>query len=163
MPFLMDSNTFIQAKNQFYRFSFCPGFWNWIAAQHAAGSLSSVSSVEIELKEGNDELTDWVKNGAPKGFFIAPVPAVVTTQAVVARWVSAQAAYSPAEKARFLAKADPWLIAEAIDSGREVITFEEFVPANSSKVKIPNVATNFGVKCASLFDVLEASGVRLRI
>lgn len=163
MACLMDSNAFIQAKNHFYRFSFCPGFWDWIATHHNGGSLFSVEKVAEELKDGNDELATWVDATAPPGFFVAPTAQVVTTQGVVARWVQAQATFSPSEKARFLGRADPWLIAEAIENGHEIITFEDLVPANSSKVKIPNAAANFGVQCANLYDVLEASGAQLRI
>ncbi len=163
MAYLMDSNAFIQAKNHFYRFSFCPGFWEWITAHHEGGSLFSVEKVAEELKVGNDGLADWVDATAPPGFFVAPTAQVATAQGVVARWVQAQATYSAHEKVRFLGRADPWLIAEAIENGHEIITFEDLVPANSSKVKIPNVAANFGVQCANLYDVLETSGAQLRI
>jgi hypothetical protein len=163
MAYLMDSNAFIQAKNQFYRFSFCPGFWDWIAGEHSRANLFSVEMVETELKQGSDELAEWVSNDAPGGLFITPSAAVATTQGVVARWVNAQKVYAPSEQARFLSRADPWLIAEAIERGHEIITFEEIVPPNSSKVKIPNVAANFGVKCVSLFDALEVSGMQMRL
>jgi hypothetical protein len=29
MPYLLDSNIFIQAKNLHYSFDFCPAFWDW--------------------------------------------------------------------------------------------------------------------------------------
>lgn len=163
MTYLLDSNAFIQSKNHFYRFSFCPGFWDWLVEQHEVGILFSVEKVADELKMGGDQLSTWVARDAPRDFFVAPTPQVVTTQSVVARWVNAQTVYSQVEKARFLSKADPWLIAEAIENGHEIITFEELVPPSSSKVMIPNVAANFGVKCAGLYDVLEISGSRLRL
>ncbi len=162
MAYLIDSSAFIQAKNHFYRFSFCPGFWDWVAAHHNEGKLLSVTKVAEELAEGHDELAEWV-NSAPSGFFVPPTPQVVTTQGVVSRWVQAQANYTDPEKARFLDRADPWLISEAIENRHEIITFEHLVPANSSKIKIPNVAMNFGVNCANLYDVLEASGAKLRV
>jgi hypothetical protein len=162
MAYLMDSNAFIQAKNQFYRFSFCPGYWDWIAQEHGAGRLFSVEKVEEELKERADELSEWAQNTAPAGFFVAPSLQVATTQAVIARWVNAQP-FAQDEKVRFLGGTDPWLIAEAIDSGRTIITFEQLVPANSSKVKIPNVAANFGAQWASLYDAIELSGAQLRL
>jgi hypothetical protein len=28
--FLLDSNVFIQAKNFYYGFDICPGFWKWL-------------------------------------------------------------------------------------------------------------------------------------
>lgn len=163
MAYLMDSNALIQAKNQFYRFSFCPGFWDWIAAEHAKEALFSIAKVKEELEERADELSNWAGKVIPSSFFIRPTAEVVTTQAVVSRWVNAQAAYSPQEKARFLSKADPWLIAEAIQHGHQIITFEELVPPSSSKVKIPNVATNFGIQTFSLYGVIEASGAQLRL
>jgi len=163
MAYLMDSNALIQPKNHFYRFSFCPGFWDWIVAHHGTGELFSVKKVEEEIEQGADQLNTWVANTTPAGFFIVPTPEVVTTQGVVSRWVNAQEGYAPAEKARFLGKADPWLIAEAIENSHEIVTFEDMVPPNSTKVKIPNVAENFGVKCVTLFDVLEGSGVLFRI
>lgn len=163
MAHLLDASAFIQAKNSFYRFSFCPGFWEWILLEHRKTNLFSVQRVERELKERQDELASWVGDEVPAGFFVAPTVEVATAQGVVARWVHAQPGFSGPEKARFMSKADPWLIAEAIEHGYEIVTFEEMVPANSTKVKIPNVATNFGVKCVSLFDVLEASGVRMGI
>jgi hypothetical protein len=122
-----------------------------------------VEKVEEELKDGHDQLANWATNVIPKSFFIKPTIAVVTTQAVVSQWVIAQPVYSANEKAKFLSKADPWLVAEAIQGGHQIITFEDLVPPNSSKVKIPNVATNFGVATASLYNIIEASGAQLRL
>jgi hypothetical protein len=163
MAYLMDSNALIQAKNQFYRFGFCPGFWDWIAAENAHGALYSIVKVKEELEDGQDELAHWAGKVIPASFFVGPSASVVTTFGVVSQWVKAQPVYSPQEQARFLSKADPWLIAEAIQNKHKIITFEDLVPPNSTKVKIPNVATNFGVQTVSLFDVLEASGARLRL
>ncbi len=39
MVALLDSNGLIQAKNLFYRFGFCPGFWDWLSVEHAKGTL----------------------------------------------------------------------------------------------------------------------------
>jgi hypothetical protein len=163
MAYLMDSNALIQAKNQFYRFTFCPGFWDWVADEHTKGALLSIQEVKKELEGGRDELADWAGKVIPASFFVRPTAEVVTTQAVVSQWVNAQGTYSQQEKAKFLSKADPWLVAEAIQNKHQIITFEEQVPANSTKVKIPNVATNFGVKTLNLYDVIEASGAKLRL
>lgn len=163
MEYLMDSSALIQAKNQFYRFSFCPGFWDWVAAEHAKGALFSIAKVKEELEDGKDDLANWAVKVIPASFFIGPTAAVVTTQGVVSQWVNAQASYSPQEKARFLSKADPWLVAEAIQNRRQIITFEDLVPPNSTKVKIPNVANNFGVQTVNLYDVIEASGAQWRL
>lgn len=28
--FLLDANVFIEAKNRYYGFDICPGFWRWL-------------------------------------------------------------------------------------------------------------------------------------
>ncbi|WP_448218276.1 DUF4411 family protein [Endozoicomonas sp. 2B-B] len=30
MQYLLDANTFIQAKNQYYAMDICPGYWDWL-------------------------------------------------------------------------------------------------------------------------------------
>ena len=30
MSYLLDANIFIQAKNLYYGFDFCPAFWEWL-------------------------------------------------------------------------------------------------------------------------------------
>ena len=131
--------------------------------EHSTDNLRSVKKVKEELAEVVDELSAWASKAIPPTFFIDPDHEVVTTQGVVARFVNAHPRWSPAEKAKFLAKADPWIVAQAIVDGRQIITFEDLVPDNSTKVKIPNVAANFGVVCTNLYDVIEASGAKFKI
>ena len=59
MIYLLDTNTLIEAKNRYYRMSFCPGYWAWIEAGGASGMLASVASVGAELRRGNDDLASW--------------------------------------------------------------------------------------------------------
>jgi hypothetical protein len=42
MPYLLDSDVFIQAKNLHYSFDFCPAFWDWIDASHKRGLVFSI-------------------------------------------------------------------------------------------------------------------------
>lgn len=37
MAYLLDANTFIQAKNLQYGFDFCPAYWDWLAQNNTAG------------------------------------------------------------------------------------------------------------------------------
>src|SRR4051794_17056306 len=59
--YLLDANVFIQAKNGPYGMDFAPGFWSWIEQAHANGRVFTVAKVVDELKDGGDELADWVK------------------------------------------------------------------------------------------------------
>ena len=59
MAYLLDSDTFIQAKNLHYGLDFCPGFWDWIVREHAANRVFSIEKVGDELEAGTDELATW--------------------------------------------------------------------------------------------------------
>lgn len=61
MNYLLDSNTYIQAKNFYYDMNFCPAYWDWLDQQFKNGQLASISSVYDELANYGDELTNWVK------------------------------------------------------------------------------------------------------
>jgi hypothetical protein len=61
MAYLLDADTFIQAKNLHYGFDFCPGFWDWIVRENTAGRVFSIEKVGDELEAGSDELADWTR------------------------------------------------------------------------------------------------------
>ncbi|ASC73377.1 hypothetical protein XM38_043420 [Halomicronema hongdechloris C2206] len=39
MAYLLDTNIFIQAKNDYYGFDLCPGFWAWLEQQNEANTV----------------------------------------------------------------------------------------------------------------------------
>jgi hypothetical protein len=162
MPYLIDSSAFIQAKNMFYRFSFCPGFWDWVAAEHRKGQLFSTDRVRIELLDKADELADWAKN-AVEGFFLTTTVPIVARQAMVAAWVQANGQYKQSAKADFLAKADPFLVAHASETGFVLITHEISAPDAQKRVPLPDVCMQFGVTTINLFDVLDSTECLLRL
>lgn len=73
----------------------------------------------------------------------------------IAQFVADLAIAKETEKARFLSGADPWLIAKAVVTGSTIVTHELAVPANSTKVKIPNICNKFGVSFIDTYDLLE--------
>ena len=62
MPYLLDANVFIQAKNLHYGMDFCPGFWDWLLEANADGRVFSVESVGDELQGVEDELSARPRN-----------------------------------------------------------------------------------------------------
>ncbi|MDZ4658022.1 MAG: DUF4411 family protein [Bythopirellula sp.] len=60
--YLLDANAFIEAKNRYYGFDLCPGFWASLVAQHGAKRLWSIDRIAAELQEQDDEVKDWVEN-----------------------------------------------------------------------------------------------------
>jgi hypothetical protein len=153
LRYLLDSNTYIQAKNQYYGMEFCPGFWDWLDDRFEAGEVGSIELVGKELKEGNDNLAQWAKERS--GHFIKHDDD--ETQAVFAEIVNHVIAhdFNPANRDAFLAKGDPWLIAKAKVLGATLVTHEATRSPLTKKVKIPNVCFEFDVRCISTFEMLR--------
>jgi len=158
MAFLLDTNTLIQAKNDYYAFSLCPGFWNWLASANAAGTVLSIEPVLQEIRDGSDDLTVWA-NARPPSFFV-PVDAAAASQlSRVVQWVQ-QADFREDAKRDFLAKADPVLIAYALAHGCTLATHEVHIEGEKRKVKIPTVCRALGVNFVRTFQMLTSEGVR---
>jgi len=69
--YLVDANVLIEAKNRYYSFSVCPGFWNALVWHAGAGSMCGADVVKRELRGGNDDLADWVRSLAPADVFFS--------------------------------------------------------------------------------------------
>lgn len=154
MKFILDTNIFIEAKNRYYSFDICPGFWDWMDAV-CGQDVGSIQTVCSELMDGRDELATWAKDRKNADWFLPIDDEVTQTNfAAIAEHV-ATGQYSDSAVEKFLAKADPWLIAKALAVGAKVVTHETAEPASKKRVPIPNVANHFGVQCVNTFDALR--------
>lgn len=155
---LLDANVFIEAKNFYYRFDTFPGFWKWLDAEHARGTILSIKPICDELLSGNDELTAWIKNRRNADWFL-PVDDDETQQNFtrIAAWLADQP-FRDIAKSDFLNGGDPWLIAKAKSIGATVVTQETFDARNRKKVKIPNVCRAFQVPHINTFDLIQKTG-----
>lgn len=158
MPYLLDTNTLIQAKNEYYAFDLCPGFWDWLDLAYNRGEVFSIEPVRKEILDGKDELCDWAK-ARPKGFFL-PVDAATSTKiADVVRWVQASD-FKDAARREFLAKADPILVAYAWAHDHVLVTHEVHVEGERRKVKIPTVCNALDIQCERTFGMLRNKKAR---
>lgn len=160
MRYLLDSNTFIEAKNRYYTFDICPGFWQWLIDFGQTRSGLSVVSVKKELQQGNDELADWI-TGLPNDYFTEADLPVQRKFKQIVTYVMNHSRFSATEKGKFLAKADPWLVATAMSEHATVITQEKEVGTNSKKIKIPNICNHFEVPYLNIFELLRQENVKL--
>lgn len=158
MAYLLDASTLIQAKNDYYAFDLCPGFWDWLDQQNAAGTLFSVRAVKDELEHGNDGLAQWSKDRGT-GFFLPVDERVSGAMTAVSGWVQA-GDFRDDAKRNFLAGADPWLIAHALAHGHTVVTLEVHVEGEKKSVKIPTVCRALNVLCIPTLKMLRAERVR---
>jgi hypothetical protein len=139
---LLDANTYIQAKNQYYGMDICPAYWDWLDLQFEQGLIGSVDMIGRELRDGNDD------DEATQSAFAAIVQSVM------------EGDYNAGNRDSFLAKADPWIIAKAQCLGATVVTHESVVAPNARKVKVPNICQQFDVTCINTFQFLRELNAR---
>ena len=135
MPYLLDANVFIQAKNLHYGLDFCPAFWDWLVARNGAGDVFSIERVGDEIEAGGDDLAAWAAARGPD-FFLKP-DAVNT----------------------FLSMADYYLVGHALAHGHVVVTHEK-ASTSTKKVKIPEPCIGLGIKCMMPFEMLRRERAR---
>lgn len=155
MAYLLDANILIDAKNRYYGFNLCPGFWKWLDHAHEKGLILSVKKVRDELMERQDRLTLWCK---PRSNMFVDTNDGKTfeSQKILSTWVIEN--YRPAAQAKFLGDADFILVAHAHAYSHVVVTSE--VASNGFEVKIPNACKMMGVKNMTPFEMLAAEKVK---
>ncbi len=163
-PFLLDSDVFIAAKNAYYAFDICPGFWKSIIRAHAAGRAHSIDRVRSELLTGRKEedLVQWVKKDLPEAFFLDSGPSEVSdAYAEVMLWAQRNPQYFDRAKAKFATEADGWLVAYSMVNGTEVVTNEQPRPDSRNRILLPDVCAHFNVSYGDTFSMLRELETRL--
>ena len=159
--YVLDANVFIEAKNRYYRFSLCPGYWKALIAQHQNGRVCSIDKVLDELIDEGDRLSHWAEDTVPNTFFKKTQDqAVINAFQALITWVNSTPQFMPAARADFAAVADGWVVAFAQVNGLIVVTQEVYAPEVQKKVPMPNVCLEFNVGCVNTFEMLEDLGVR---
>jgi hypothetical protein len=146
--YLLDSDVFIAAKNSYYAFTICPGFWDSLIHHHEEENICSIDRVRGELLAGRktEDLVQWVKDRLPSAFFRdTDEEAVANAYGQVMLWVQRNAQYFDQAKAKFATEADGWLVAYAMVHRVTVITNEQPRPQSRNRILLPDVCTQFNV------------------
>lgn len=157
MPYLLDANVFIQAKNLHYGFDFCPAFWDWLIEKNAENIVYSIEKVGDEIDAGDDDLSTWADQRG-KNFFLETDPTVLPALSSVSAWVMSQN-YDPAAVSTFMQVADYYLVAHASAHNDTIVTHEVAAPS-VKKIKIPNVCIGMGIKFMSPYEMLRHERAR---
>lgn len=153
--YLVDTDAFIRAKNQHYGFDLCPGFWNWIDHEHAAGKVFSIQRVYDELLAGKDDLSDWAK--LRRGMFLKPDQSTTSSLQRLSSWANG-AGYRQSAVTGFMQKADFYLVAQAHAMGHTVVTYEKPAPQSIRSIKIPDACKALAVDWMAPHEMLRAEG-----
>jgi hypothetical protein len=162
-PYVLDSDVFIAAKNSYYAFAICPGFWDSLIHHHGAGNVCSIDRVRSELLAGREteDLVRWVKSDVPPEFFMdTGEEAIADAYGRVMLWVQRHSQYFDQAKAKFATEADGWLVAYAMVHGVTVITNEQPRPQSRNRILLPDVCTQFDVTYKDTFAMLHELSVR---
>lgn len=160
--FVVDTSVFTQANRQYYPFDICPGFWDCLLHHAQSSMIISIDRVKDEIKAGNDDVTKWSATSAPNSFFASTSdPGVITEFSAMMQWVQANSQFLAEAKTEFAKVADGWVVAYAKTHNLTLVTQEVYAPGVKKRVPLPNVCKEFGVACASTYDMLRALGVSL--
>jgi hypothetical protein len=162
-PYLLDSDVFIAAKNSYYAFAICPGFWDSLIHHYGVGNICSIDRVRGELLAGRktEDLVQWVKGQLPSPFFVdTGEESVTTAYGDVMLWVQRNPQYFDQAKAKFATEADGWLVAYAMVHGVTVVTNEQPRPESRNRILLPDVCIHFDVMYRDTFGMLNELGVR---
>ncbi|MCC6750310.1 MAG: DUF4411 family protein [Deltaproteobacteria bacterium] len=161
--FVVDSDVFITAKNRYYAFDLCPGFWKSLVRRNREGRLCSIDRVKGELLVGPEDegLVTWAKDEVPQGFFRSvDEAAVVARYREIMLWAQKAPRFFDAAKAKFATGADGWLVAFAMVHEAIVVTNEQPRPNAQREIKLPDVCEQFGVAYLDTFQMLRALSVQ---
>jgi len=162
MPYLLDTNIFIEAKNRYYGLDFCPAFWDWLVECNDGGIVFSVEKVGEELIAGADDLALWASQRGSAFFLEPPDPGIVAALSTVSQWVMGRG-YDPSACATFLSAADYYLVGHALAEQCVLVTHERGAAESRKRVKIPDVCGAVGVEVITPFDMLRREGARFQL
>jgi len=162
--YLIDADVFITAKNRYYAFDICPGFWTSLIYHGSTGTIRSIDRVKGELLAGreSEDLVQWVKNDLPTEFFLETnADDVFAAYKDVMLWVYRNPQYYDSAKAKFATEADGWLVAYAAARDAVVITNEQSRPTSRNRILLPDVCVQFNVTYKDTFQLLRKLDIRL--
>lgn len=157
--YVLDSNTFIDAKNRYYGFDIAPSFWKKLI-ENSPGNILTIKPIESEIMAGHDELSSWFEDNYTIHTYSVDATEVQQAFAKISEHVTQNIQYKDSEKVRFLSKADPWIIAYAYVNNCVVVTHEILAP-ESKKVKIPDVCQFLNVQYINVFEMLRELHIRI--
>lgn len=153
MPYLLDTNVFIQGSKLHYGLDFCPAFWDWLVHENSAGKVFSIEKVADELESAGDDLSEWARTRG-EGLFLKPDPTLRAAFGTVGTWAAGQK-FDPAAVNTFMQVADFFLVSHALAHNYTVVTMEKPEPQARKVIKIPDACLAVGVNFMTPFQMLR--------
>jgi hypothetical protein len=153
--YLLDADTLITGDRTYYPLSRFPIFWDWLRYHGEVGNLKIPPEQFEEIVAGRGELVDWLNEDENKEALLLGEE---VDQALVARVTADGYAPDLDDAELVIVGRDPFLIAHGLanPNDRCVVSFETSAPAKQrANKKVPDVCAAMGVRCATLFEVIN--------
>lgn len=161
MAYLFDTNIFIESRKNL-PMDVWPTFWTKMVEMINSGNVFSTENVKEEICHGNDELTDWIRNNAPKNFFLPVDANIMAKYSDTLSWAQNNPiGFTSAALTGFAQVADAYLVAAAAATNMTLVTYERSEPFRRNRVKIPDACNGIGVRCCDLNTALKELGISI--
>ena len=125
MEYLFDTNIFVESKKNL-PMDVWPTFWTKMVELINSGIVHSIDKVKDEIDRGGDELTDWIHNNAPHGFFLTQDSVVLTKLAETITWAqNSPINFTQSAISGYANVADSYLVATAAAKNMVLVTYEK--------------------------------------
>jgi rRNA-processing protein FCF1 len=155
--YCLDANVLIQAWQKYYSPKFCLDYWILLNNLGDNNRIFIPQMVSEEITRTEDDLAVWLKNSSiPIHEINGPVSECL--KRIYASNPLHQ--YLVANSGQH-SLADPWVIAHAMNENAVVVTKEIKDNFNNpTKIKIPHVCDNMGVRWINDFELVEELGIQ---
>ena len=147
MPYCVDTSGWLDGWQRNYPPDVFPTLWSKVEVVIDAGDIFSSEEVYIELQKKDDEIHDWMK---ARKEMLVPLSEEIQTIASDLLFEFPRLV----DTLRNRSKADPFVIATAIDRNATVVTGEP-ITGNMTKPRIPDVCNVRGVRCINFLQMIR--------
>lgn len=155
MLYLLDANVLIDANRDYYPIDRVPEFWEWLTDVGENNSVKIPLEVYEEIKGGNDDLAEWIKNDQNKEALLLNEDVDVS---LVSRFTDDGYADDLSDEEVEKIGRDPFLVAYALadENNRCIVTTEGSKPSRERANRhLPDVCISFEVQCVNTFQFLR--------
>lgn len=160
--YLVDTN-FLGTLASVYPDTVFPTLWEKLEVALSSDDVFFHEEVDKELAVWGAPEYAWYQENIREDQIILPDQEEVDCYQEVVEWVALgrEPKYQDAAVTEFLDEADSWLVASAYRYGATIVTNEVSAPNSLKRVKIPDVAVQFGVPCISALEFLQRLQIRV--
>jgi hypothetical protein len=159
--YLLDANTLIDAKRDYFEFERVPEFWEWLQHHGAKGNIKIPLEIYEEFEEARkangerDKLAEWAADPKVKDalLFSEEVDPALVSSVIIEGYCS-----DPSDQEVETMGRDPFLLAYALaaTSSRTIVTTEVSKPSKRrANRKVPDVGHDLGIRCINNFQLLR--------